>query len=155
MREEYVNQGLRRKDLDDNPIKQFEKWFEQAMSADLIEPNAMSLATVGEDMMPSIRTVLLKFFDESGFVFFSNYESVKAKQLEQNPKAAIHFAWLGLERQVKIEGVIERISSTKSLKYFLSRPKGSQIGAWVSQQSQVISSRSVLEAKFNEIKVNL
>lgn len=152
MREEYVNQGLRRKDLDDNPIKQFEKWFEQAMSADLIEPNAMSLATVGEDMMPSIRTVLLKFFDESGFVFFSNYESVKAKQLEQNPKAAIHFAWLGLERQVKIEGVIERISSTKSLKYFLSRPKGSQIGAWVSQQSQVISSRSVLEAKFNEIK---
>lgn len=152
MREEYVNQGLRRKDLDDNPIKQFEKWFEQAMSADLIEPNAMSLATVGEDMMPSIRTVLLKFFDESGFVFFSNYESVKAKQLEQNPKAAIHFAWLGLERQVKIEGVIEKISSTKSLKYFLSRPKGSQIGAWVSQQSQVISSRSVLEAKFNEIK---
>ncbi len=152
MREEYVNQGLRRKDLDDNPIKQFEKWFEQAMSADLIEPNAMSLATVREDMMPSIRTVLLKFFDESGFVFFSNYESVKAKQLEQNPKAAIHFAWLGLERQVKIEGVIERISSTKSLKYFLSRPKGNQIGAWVSQQSQVISSRSVLEAKFNEIK---
>ncbi len=152
MREEYVNQGLRRKDLDDNPIKQFEKWFEQAMSAQLIEPNAMSLATVGEDMMPSIRTVLLKFFDESGFVFFSNYESVKAKQLEENPKAAVHFAWLGLERQVKIEGVIEKISSTKSLKYFLSRPKGSQIGAWVSQQSQVISSRSVLEAKFNEIK---
>lgn len=152
MREEYVNQGLRRKDLDDNPIKQFEKWFEQAMSAQLIEPNAMSLSTVGEDMMPSIRTVLLKFFDESGFVFFSNYESVKAKQLEENPKAAVHFAWLGLERQVKIEGVIEKISSTKSLKYFLSRPKGSQIGAWVSQQSQVISSRSVLEAKFNEIK---
>ncbi|AXH10019.1 pyridoxamine 5'-phosphate oxidase [Malaciobacter halophilus] len=152
MREEYVNNGLRRKDLDDNPIKQFETWFEQAMKADLIEPNAMSLATVGNDMMPSIRTVLLKFFDESGFVFFSNYESVKAKNIQENSKVALHFAWLGLERQVKIEGKAEKISSSKSLKYFLSRPKGSQIGAWVSQQSQVVSSRSVLEAKFNEIK---
>lgn len=152
MREEYVNNGLRRNDLDDNPIKQFETWFSQAMDAKLIEPNAMSLATVGKDMMPSIRTVLLKFFDESGFVFFSNYESVKAKQIEENEKVALHFAWLGLERQVKIEGTASKISSSKSLKYFLSRPKGSQMGAWVSHQSEVISSRSVLEAKFNEIK---
>ncbi len=152
MRQEYINKGLHKKDLNENPIKQFEKWFEQAINANLIEPNAMSLATVGQDMMPSIRTVLLKFFDESGFVFFSNYDSLKSKQLQENPKAAIHFAWLALERQIKIEGVVEKISSTKSLKYFLSRPKGSQIGAWVSQQSQVISSRSVLEAKFNEIK---
>ncbi|AXX92664.1 pyridoxamine 5'-phosphate oxidase [Malaciobacter molluscorum LMG 25693] len=152
MREEYVNNGLRRKDLDANPIKQFEIWFSQAINADLIEPNAMSLATVGKDMMPSIRTVLLKFFDESGFVFFSNYESEKAKQIEENEKVALHFAWLGLERQVKIEGSASKISSTKSLKYFLSRPKGSQMGAWVSHQSEVISSRSVLEAKFNEIK---
>ncbi|RXJ87085.1 pyridoxamine 5'-phosphate oxidase [Arcobacter sp. CECT 8985] len=152
MREEYVNNGLRRKDLDDNAVKQFEKWFSQAMQANLIEPNAMSLATVGEDLMPSIRTVLLKFFDESGFVFFSNYESQKAKQIDQNDKVALHFAWLGLERQVKIEGRASKISSSKSLKYFLSRPKGSQMGAWVSHQSEVISSRSVLEAKFNEIK---
>lgn len=152
MREEYVNKGLHKEDLDENPIKQFEKWFNNAIDLDLIEPNAMSLATVGKDMMPSIRTVLLKFFDETGFVFFSNYNSVKAVQIEQNPKAALHFAWLGIERQVKIEGSIEKISSTKSLKYFLSRPKGSQIGAWVSHQSEVVSSRSILEAKFNEIK---
>jgi pyridoxamine 5'-phosphate oxidase len=152
LREEYTTKGLHKEDLDNNPIKQFELWFNQAMDAKLIEPNAFSLATVGEDMMPSIRTVLLKMYDESGFVFFSNYKSKKAIQIEQNPKAAIHFAWLGLERQVKIEGSIEKISKSESLKYFLSRPKGSQIGAWVSHQSEVISSRSLLEAKFDEIK---
>ena len=103
-------------------------------------------------MMPSIRTVLLKIFDEKGFIFFTNYKSTKAKQVEENPKAAALFAWLDLERQVKIEGSIEKISSTESLKYFLSRPKGSQIGAWVSHQSEVITSRSLLEQKFDEIK---
>ncbi len=152
LRQEYTTKGLRRDDLKATPIKQFELWFEQALEANLLEPNAMSLATVGDDMMPSIRTVLLKLYDEKGFVFFSNYKSKKAEQIEQNPKAALLFPWLGLERQVKVEGTIEKISKTDSLKYFLSRPKGSQIGAWVSHQSEIISSRSLLEAKFDEIK---
>ncbi len=152
MRQEYMTKGLDFKDLDECPFKQFELWFNQAIDAKLIEPNAMSLATVGNDMKPSIRTVLLKTFDTDGFVFFSNYKSKKAKQIDENPYAAIHFAWLGLERQVKMEGRIEKISKTDSMKYFLSRPKGSQLGAWVSHQSEVISSRSLLEAKFDEIK---
>ena len=151
-RQEYTTAGLRRKDLNNDPIKQFELWFNQAIETGILEPNAMSLATVGSDMIPSIRTVLLKIFDHNGFVFFSNYKSKKAEQIEQNPYAALHFAWLGLERQVKIEGSIAKISKTDSLKYFLSRPKGSQIGAWVSHQSQIITSRSLLEAKFFEIK---
>ena len=152
LRAKYTTRGLDIKDLNPNPFLQFELWFKQAMEADLLEPNAFSLATVGNDMMPSIRTVLLKIFDEKGFVFFTNYKSHKAKQIEENPKAAALFAWLDLERQVKIEGDIEKISTTESLKYFLSRPKGSQIGAWVSHQSQVISSRSLLEQKFDEIR---
>ncbi|MDD3055284.1 MAG: pyridoxamine 5'-phosphate oxidase [Aliarcobacter sp.] len=152
LRAKYTTKGLDIKDLNSNPFLQFELWFNKAMEAKLTEPNAFSLATVGTDMMPSIRTVLLKIFDEKGFVFFTNYKSNKAKQIEQNPKAAALFAWLDLERQVKIEGNIEKISTTESLKYFLSRPKGSQIGAWVSHQSQVISSRSLLEQKFDEIR---
>ncbi len=152
LRAKYTTRGLDIKDLNPNPFLQFELWFKQAMEAKLLEPNAFSLATVGTDMMPSIRTVLLKIFDEKGFVFFTNYKSTKAKQIEENPKAAALFAWLDLERQVKIEGNIEKISKTESLKYFLSRPKGSQIGAWVSHQSQVISSRSLLEQKFDEIR---
>lgn len=152
MRQEYMTKGLDFKDLDECPFKQFEIWFNQAIDANLIEPNAMSLSTVGNDMKPSIRTVLLKTFDTDGFVFFSNYKSKKAVQIDENPYGAIHFAWLGLERQVKMEGRIEKISKTDSMKYFLSRPKGSQLGAWVSHQSEVISSRSLLEAKFDEIK---
>ncbi len=152
MRKEYMEKGLHKEDLDVNPFKQFELWFNQALDAQIREANAFTLATTGEDMMPSVRTVLLKIFDETGFVFFSNYKSKKAKDIEENPQAAALFAWLDLDRQVKIEGSIEKISSQASLKYFLSRPKGSQIGAWVSHQSEIISSRSLLEAKFNEIK---
>ena len=152
LRAKYTTKGLDIKDLNQDPFMQFETWFNEAINAKLTEPNAFSLATVGSDMMPSIRTVLLKIFDEKGFVFFTNYKSTKAKQIEENPKAAALFAWLDLERQVKIEGSIEKISSTESLKYFLSRPKGSQIGAWVSHQSEVITSRSLLEQKFDEIK---
>ena len=152
LRAKYTTRGLDIKDLDQNPFKQFETWFNEAIEAKLTEPNAFRLATVGKDMMPSIRTVLLKIFDEKGFVFFTNYKSTKANQIEENPKAAALFPWLDLERQVKIEGDIQKISTTESLKYFLSRPKGSQIGAWVSHQSQVISSRSLLEQKFDEIK---
>lgn len=152
MRQEYLSKGLHRKDLDPNPIKQFEVWFNQALQAELLEPNAMTLATVGLDFMPSLRTVLLKMYTEKGFVFFSNYKSKKAQQLQENPKCAALFTWLPLERQVKIEGICEKISTQESLKYFLSRPKGSQIGAYISHQSQIISSRTLLEAKFNEIK---
>ncbi len=152
MRKEYMDKGLSKENLDENPFKQFELWFNQAINAELREPNAMVLATTGKDMMPSVRTVLLKIFDENGFVFFTNYKSKKAKDIEENPKAAVLFPWLDLDRQVKIEGSIEKISSKESLKYFLSRPKGSQLGAWVSHQSEIVSSRSLLEAKFNEIK---
>ena len=152
MRQEYTTKGLHRKDLDDNPFKQFEKWFNEAVDVKHIEPNAFTLATVGKDLKPSQRTVLLKMYDENGFVFFSNYGSKKSKQIDQNPYVSSHFAWLGLERQVRIEGTIEKISKTESLKYFLSRPKGSQIGAWVSHQSEVVNSRSVIEAKFDEIR---
>lgn len=117
------NKRFRYKNLNPNPFLQFETWFNEAMEAKLTEPNAFSLATVGTDMMPSIRTVLLKIFDEKGFVFFTNYKSNKAKQIEENPKAAALFAWLDLERQVKVEGNIEKISTTESLKYFYQDQK--------------------------------
>jgi len=152
MRQEYTTKGLHREDLDLSPFKQFEKWFNEAVDVDLLEPNAFTLATVGNDLKPSQRTVLLKMYDKSGFIFFSNYGSKKSRQIEENKNVSAHFAWLGLERQVRIEGKIEKISKTESLKYFLSRPKGSQIGAWVSHQSEVVNSRSVLEAKFEEIR---
>ncbi|MBV5277486.1 MAG: pyridoxamine 5'-phosphate oxidase [Campylobacteraceae bacterium] len=152
MRKEYSEFPLFEKDLHVNPFKQFELWFNDAIQAELIEPNAMSLATVSRELKPSIRTVLLKLYDEKGFVFFSNYESQKAKDIAQNPFVALHFAWLPLQRQLRIEGKVEKISTAESLKYFLSRPRGSQLGAWASNQSEVVSSRSILESKFHEIK---
>jgi len=152
MRKEYSLKGLHRKDLDLNPLKQFEKWFNEAVDVEHLEPNAFTLATVGKDLKPSQRTVLLKMYDDKGFIFFSNYGSKKSKQIEENNNVSAHFAWLGLERQVRIEGTIQKISKSASLKYFLSRPKGSQIGAWVSHQSQVVNARSVLESKFEQIR---
>lgn len=152
MRKEYSEFPLHKKDLHGDPLKQFECWFEDATKAELIEPNAMSLATVSPLGKPTIRTVLLKIYDEKGFVFFSNYESQKAKDIANNPCVALHFAWLPLQRQLRIEGVIEKISTAESLAYFLSRPRGSQMGAWASNQSEIVSSRSLLEAKFHEIK---
>ena len=152
IRGKYTTKNFDIKDLNKNPFKQFEVWFNDALNENLLEPNAFSLATVGVDKMPSIRTVLLKYFDNEGYVFFTNYESKKAKQIEQNPKAAALFTWLALERQIKIEANIEKISKADSLKYFLSRPKGSQLGAWVSRQSETISSRALLEQKFDEMK---
>ena len=152
IRGKYTTKGLDIPDLDKNPFKQFELWFNNAIDAQVSEPNAMMLATVGSDMMPSVRAVLLKTFDEKGFVFFTNYKSKKAKQIEENPNAASLFSWIDMERQIKIEGSIEKISTTDSLKYFLSRPKGSQLGAWVSHQSSIITSRSLLEQKFDEMK---
>lgn len=152
MRQEYTSKGLEEKDLDKNPFKQFEKWFNEALKAELIEPNAFTLATVGKDLKPTQRTVLLKIYDEKGFTFFSNYGSEKSKQIDENPNVSVHFAWLGLERQVRIQGVIKKIPKGESLKYFLSRPRGSQIGAWVSHQSKIVNSRTLLETKFDEMR---
>ncbi|MGJ8662798.1 MAG: pyridoxamine 5'-phosphate oxidase, partial [Marinicella sp.] len=152
IRKEYTQNGLSRNALCADPLQQFEMWFEQARSAAMKEVNAMSIATVRADGMPQVRTVLLKIFDAKGFVFFTNYNSAKAKEIEANPKAAILFPWLDLERQVRITGNVERISKMESFKYFASRPRGSQLGAWVSEQSQIISGRTVLKNMMSQIK---
>ncbi|MDY6899739.1 MAG: pyridoxamine 5'-phosphate oxidase [Cyanobacteriota bacterium] len=151
-RKEYALNGLRGKDLNPNPFKQFELWFQQACDANLPEPNAMSLATVSVQAQPSQRMVLLKYFDRKGFVFFTNYESKKAQQITENSQVSLLFFWVALERQVQILGNAVKISTAESIKYFATRPRGSQIGAWCSQQSSVISSRKMLEMKFDEIK---
>jgi pyridoxamine 5'-phosphate oxidase len=152
MRRDFESDGLNWEQLDDNPVQQFQAWFEDARKADILEPNAMSLATADGDGQPDLRTVLLKYFDDSGFVFYTNYGSRKAREMEQNPQAALLFTWLGLNRQVRIQGKVEKISKAESLRYFASRPRGSQIGAWVSEQSKVIASRGLLEQKVAEIK---
>ena len=150
MRKEYLKSGIVKGDLKENPIEQFSLWFSQALEAKIIEPSAMSLAT--SDDYIGIRTVLLKFFDDKGFVFFTNYDSKKSKQIQNNPQAAILFPWLALERQVKIIGSVEKITKLESLKYFSSRPKESQIGAWSSNQSTKISSRTTLIDQFAAMK---
>lgn len=152
MRRDFESDGLDRDQLDDNPVQQFQAWFEDARKANILEPNAMSLATAGNDGLPDLRTVLLKYFDDSGFVFYTNYGSRKAREIEQNPQVALLFPWLGLNRQVRIQGKVEKVSNTESLRYFASRPRGSQIGAWVSEQSKAITSRGLLEQKVAEIK---
>ncbi|WP_166268745.1 pyridoxamine 5'-phosphate oxidase [Marinobacter caseinilyticus] len=152
MRREFESDGLDRDDLDANPTRQFERWFTDAREAGILEPNAMSLATSDRDGVPDLRTVLLKYFDDQGFVFYTNYGSRKARELSDNPQAALLFPWIGLNRQVIIQGRAEKVSKAESLRYFASRPRGSQIGAWVSEQSKVISSRGLLEQKVNEIK---
>ena len=149
-RNEYLQSGINKEDLKSSPVEQFSLWFSQAMESDIVEPTAMSLATSDDSI--GIRTVLLKYFDEKGFVFYTNYESKKSKQMQKNPQAAILFPWLALERQVKIIGKVEKISKLESLKYFSSRPKGSQIGAWASEQSSRISSRSILIEQFESMK---
>ncbi|MCA9419280.1 MAG: pyridoxamine 5'-phosphate oxidase, partial [Candidatus Omnitrophica bacterium] len=152
LREEYTREGLSRKNLDKDPFQQFEHWFRQALNSEVVTPNAMSLATVASSGQPSQRTVLLKYFDEEGLVFFTNYESRKAREIAGNPQVSLLFYWPELERQVHIAGRSEQVSAGESLKYFMSRPRGSQIGAWVSNQSSVIGSRQLLMAKFEELK---
>ncbi|WP_417530752.1 pyridoxamine 5'-phosphate oxidase [Marinobacter lipolyticus] len=152
MRRDFESEGLDRDALDENPIRQFHTWFDDARAAGILEPNAMSLATAGSDSMPDLRTVLLKYYDDHGFVFYTNYGSRKALEMEQNPKAALLFPWIALNRQVKIQGTVEKVSKAESLRYFSSRPRGSQIGAWVSEQSKAITSRGLLEQKVAEIK---
>ena len=151
LRREYALAGLAESDLDPDPFKQFDKWFQQALDAGLPEPNAMTLATATLDGKPSIRVVLLKGVDERGFVFFTNYESQKGRQLSANPQAALAFYWIELERQVCINGRVARISREESERYFRSRPVGSQLGAWASQQSQVVGSRKGLEDRLSEL----
>lgn len=151
LRREYTLAGLNEADIDHNPFKQFGKWFEQALSASVDEPNAMTLATATPDGKPSARIVLLKDFDEHGFVFYANYESRKGQELAENPHAALVFYWIELERQVCISGRASRVTRQESESYFHSRPEGNQLGAWASHQSQVIEGREVLENRLNQV----
>ncbi|MEE9322115.1 MAG: pyridoxamine 5'-phosphate oxidase [Granulosicoccus sp.] len=152
LRKEYTRSGLSRNSLDPDPFKQFDTWFKQALDASIPEPNAMTLATVAANDTPSIRTVLLKVYDQNGLVFFTNYQSKKARDIAQNPNVALHFSWLEFERQLRVTGKAVKVPVAESIKYFASRPKGSQLGAWISEQSSVISSRNLLEIQFAKIK---
>ena len=150
-RYEHAAHGLRRRDLDPDPIKQFSNWFTAAIEAEIRDVNATSLATAGHDGKPTVRIVLLKGFDSDGFVFFTNYESEKGVQLEANPYAALAFYWIELDRQIRISGKAERTSREESERYFRSRPIGSQLGAWASRQSEVLDGRRVLDARMAEM----
>jgi pyridoxamine 5'-phosphate oxidase len=152
LRQRLMQQGVSRNDLEASPLKQFESWYAETIETDIYEPGAMSLATVDGNGQPWQRIVLLKLFDEKGFVFFTNYESRKAQQIAVNANVSLLFPWHLLGRQVKMTGVAEKISTAESLKYFSTRPRGSQLGAWSSSQSQVISSRSILETMVDSMK---
>lgn len=145
IRKVYQLQTLLEKDVDENPVKQFEHWWQQAIESKIEEPNAMALATCSTSGRPSARIVLLKGIKENGFIFFTNYQSRKGKEIEENPFVSLLFFWKELERQVRIEGKIKKISATESDEYFFSRPRESQIGAWSSPQSDVIENREFLQ----------
>jgi pyridoxamine 5'-phosphate oxidase len=151
LRKNYTLGSLDAADVDRDPIRQFHTWFNQALDAKLPEPNAMTVATVDGEGRPAARILLIKGVDERGFVFFTNYESRKGQELDANPHASLLFYWIELERQVRIEGKVEKTSAEESDAYFHSRPVGSRIGAWVSEQSAVIGSRAELEAREREI----
>lgn len=151
LRHEYIGEGLHRADLDPDPIKQFDTWFAAAVKAEILDANAMALATATPDGKPSVRIVLLKTFDETGLVFFTNYASQKGRELEANPQAAIVLYWMEVERQIRMEGRIEKVSRKESEEYFHTRPEGAQIGAWASHQSEVIDGRRVLDARLAEM----
>jgi pyridoxamine 5'-phosphate oxidase len=148
---EHPARGLRRRDIDPDPIKQFSNWFTAAIEAQIRDVNAMSLATASAEGRPSVRIVLLKGFDQDGFVFFTNYESEKGKQLEENPYAALGFYWIELDRQIRISGKTEQTPRDESERYFRSRPIGSQLGAWASRQSEPLDARRVLDARMAEM----
>lgn len=152
LRKDYALSGLVEKDLARDPFRQFEKWFQEAQAAKLTEPNAMTLATTTRDGRPSARTVLLKGVDGRGFVFYSNYESRKGRELEANPRATLVFPWLALERQVIIEGTISKVAREEAEAYFHSRPQASQLAAWASAQSTIIPGRKALEEAFKEVE---
>lgn len=152
LRREYTQGGLRRRDLTDQPLDLFERWLAQACEAKLADPTAMVVATVDENGQPYQRIVLLKHYDERGLVFYTNLGSRKAHHLETNSRISLHFPWHMLDRQVMVQGTAERLSTLEVMKYFHSRPRDSQIGAWVSKQSSRISARGILESKFLELK---
>ncbi|HTN21366.1 MAG TPA: pyridoxamine 5'-phosphate oxidase [Pelobium sp.] len=151
LRQDYRSASLNEDDVDQNPYQQFEKWFQEALNAKVVEPNAMTLATSNVSGVPSARVVLLKEFTDEGFVFYTNYNSKKGREIAESPYAALVFFWPDLERQVRIEGVVERVSDEESTAYFKSRPKGSQLGALSSPQSEIIANRKVLEEKLEDL----
>lgn len=145
LRQEYSRESLTERDVDTDPFRQFAKWFEQAQKSGLVEPNAMTLATATADGAPSARMVLLKGMSADGFVFFTDYRSRKGAELAENPQAALCFWWDVLQRQVRVEGTVSRVSVDESIEYFRTRPRGSQVGAWASLQSGVLAARDALE----------
>jgi pyridoxamine 5'-phosphate oxidase len=155
LRREYASHSLLEAEVAKNPIEQFKRWWLQANETEIVEPNAMTLATASTDGMPSARVVLLKGYDSAGFVFFTNYNSYKSLQLLENPKACLVFFWKELERQVRITGLVEKISDEENDDYFNSRPVGSRIGAHASPQSQVIESREWLDANYKQLASTL
>ena len=152
IRREYARARLDEAHVSPDPVAEFDRWFSQAQEAKVLEPNAMALATATRDGTPSVRMVLLKGFDERGFVFFTDYRSRKGAELEGNPRAALAFYWGELERQVRITGTVELTSAQESEEYFRTRPRGSRLGAWVSHQSRVIPSRDLLESRLREVE---
>jgi pyridoxamine 5'-phosphate oxidase len=152
LRREYSIHPLSRTELDSSPIRQFDRWFDEATQVEAMDANAMSIATVAQDGQPSLRTVLLKYYDDDGFVFYTNLGSRKATEIASNANVALLFYWHELHRQVKITGKAQAISAAENVRYFMRRPRDSQLGAWVSRQSSVISTRSVLENTFAEMK---
>jgi len=152
LRTEYTKATLDQATVDKNPIAQFEKWFHEALEAEVLEANAMTLSTVTESGRPTARIVLLKGIEQNKFLFYTNYQSQKGKELDNNPACALTFFWPELERQVRIEGISERLESSVSEAYFQSRPRSSQVGAWASPQSSIIKDRSLLEVRAKEIE---
>jgi pyridoxamine 5'-phosphate oxidase len=153
LRQLYASEDLRKSSVEQDPVKQFLKWFNQAVDAAVAEPTAMILATAGKRGIPSVRTVLLKSFDMDGFIFFTNYKSAKGNELTENPFAEVLFLWKEMERQVRISGKVGKIPKEQSEDYFKTRPYESRIGAWASQQSSVIPSREFLDEKFQEFRL--
>ena len=152
LRKEYIRAGLDESDADADPIEQFRKWFDEALAADLHEPNAMTLASATPDGKPSARVVLLKGFDARGFVFYTNYEGRKGRELAENPRAALVFYWGELERQVRVEGRVWRVLEEESDAYYASRPRGSRLGAWASAQSRSVERREHVEERLRELE---
>ncbi len=152
LRREYLQNGLQREQLLEEPLDQFNLWLKQAIDVQLLDPTAMNLATVDAQGQPTQRIVLLKHVDQKGFVFYTNLGSQKAQDIKGNPKVSLHFAWLGLERQIRIAGEAQKLSTIEAFKYFTTRPKESQLAAWASNQSHPISSRQLLEQKYAEMK---
>jgi pyridoxamine 5'-phosphate oxidase len=151
LRRDYTQFGMSETDVDRDPLRQFQNWFDTSVAANILEPNAMTLATVTPDGKPDARIVLLKGLDARGFVFYTNFLSRKGKELAVNPQATLVFLWAELERQVRVEGVVERVSNEEADAYFHSRPLGSQLGAWASTQSEIIPDRAYLEERHQEL----